>query len=302
MTKIRLLLVVALALLAPAVPAYGAGDARSQARPGLPEADEAREIVSLLWAERERALNTSDLRAVGAYAVASAKSHDDVYLRNVRSGDTPHLVPHPIVKIVPQIPRGSHRPVFFAQVLTTNGQVDTYVWYVVAVERLRSGKWKFGFVSFGNRDAASPPISRLTRSDAYTPRMTADAQARATRQARFFARGNPIERTDEGVVIRSRGAIDVAAEGVYALALSSGEVLSCFTWHTIGTVTYPAGVLEQRAPAWAFGHVLAPGDYRSVRIDNAVAQCTLGTGERKRQPALIMQDLQRTAAIRGVRA
>jgi hypothetical protein len=303
MPKTTAAVVTALALLCLAAPAYGRATApRMTARAALPTASGAKQIVNALWAERERTLTARAIRAVPGYAVASAKSHDVVYLANVLLGDTPQLVPHPIVDVIPQIPDGADQPVFFAQVLTTNGSIDRFVWYLVAVERVQGGSWKIGFVTFGGRDAKTPPLRPLTRSDASTPRVTADARARITRMARSYAKPYPTQRTPNGVVVHSHGAVRIASERVYGLALPSGDALSCFTWHTIATVTYPAGVLQQRSPVYAWGHMLALGDYRKITLDKAVAQCTAGRGDGRHKPFLLLQDALRTQAISGVRA
>jgi hypothetical protein len=256
----------------------------------------------VLWAQREQALNATDPSRIDTFDAASARAHDLVYLANIRSGETPQLVPHPIVKVVPQIPKGSDRPVFFAQILTTNGEIDKFVWYIVAVERGRDDKWRIAFMSFGGRDKDALPLSPLTGSDSYTPRVTADVRARIARQAMSVVHAYPTERPKKGFVIRNRGAVDVAAEGIYGLALASGDVLSCFTWHTISTIRFIPGVLQQRAPKYVWGRRLAVGDYRSITVDEAVAQCTKGAGERTSKPALVLQDLPRKASTTGVRA
>ena len=216
-------------------------------------------------------------------------------------GDTPKVVPHAVMQVVPQIPKGADRPVFFAQVLTTNGEIDSLTWYLVAVEHVQGGKWKLGFVSFAGRGTKVPPLHALTGSDSYTPNVTADARARIARQALSVVRTYRTQRT-RGVVVHLRGEVRVAAEHIYGLALANGDVLSCFTWHTIGKVTYPEGVLQQRSPAYAWGHLLELGDYRSLTIDKAVAQCTAGPGDGKHEPFLVLQDAERTQSISGVRA
>jgi hypothetical protein len=302
---------VALALLVIAAPASArpTGDGASpltstRATEGisLPSPEQATSIASVLWAQREQALNATDASRIDTFDAASAKAHDLVYLANIRSGETPQLVPHPLVKVIPQIPRGSDRPVFFAQILTTNGSIGKFVWYVVAIERGRDDTWRIGFMSFGDRDKDVPPLSSLTRSDSYTPRVTAELRARITRQAMTVVHAYPVQRPRKGVVIRGRGAVDVAAERIYGLVLPSGEVLSCFTWHTIETIRYTPGVLEQRSPTFVWGRRLAVGDYRSITIDEAVAQCTRGTGKGTSKPTLVMQDLPRRASTTGVRA
>jgi hypothetical protein len=303
-------LTVAVAVLFTAVPAYGRANGRdaplsasqSVATVALPTVAGAKDIVSTLWAARERALNSQAIRAIPAFAVASARDHDVVYLANVLVGDTPMIAPHALVQVIPEIPKASDQPVFFAQVLTVNGGTGKSVWYLVAIERAGDGTWKIAFVSFGGRDAKAPPLRELTRSDSSTPSITPDARARIVRQALSVAKPYPVQRTAKGVVVRSHGAVNVATERIYGLALPSGDVLSCFTWHTIGTVTYPAGVLRQQSPTYAWGHVLALGDYRSVTIDKAVAECTAGAGDGKHKPFLVLQDLARTASITGIRA
>lgn len=298
---------VVVALLVLAVPAAAhparAGASRLTAgTTSLPSPEAATGIVSVLWAQREQALNATDPRRIDTFDTASAKAHDLVYLANIRSGETPQLVPHPIVKVIPQIPKSADRPVFFAQILTTNGSIDKFVWYIVAVERGRDDRWRIGFMSFGGRDKAALPLSPLTRSDTYTPRVTADVRARIARQALSVVHAYPTQRPKKGFVIRNRGAVDVAREGIYGLALASGGVLSCFTWHTITTVRFTGGVLQQRAPKYVWGRTLAIGDYRSITADEAVAQCTRSAGEPTSTPAVVLQDLPRRASTTGVRA
>ena len=111
----------------------------------------------------------------------------------------------------------------------------------------------------------------------------------------------PVTRTDEGLVVRSRGAAKRAKEGIYGLVLASGDVLSCYTWHTIGTMTAPGRVLVQEAPKYLWGRQLEPGTYESITVDKAVAQCVVGA-QAEREPRVRLQYTPRTVSITGVRA
>ena len=137
---------------------------------------------------------------------------------------------------------------FFAELHTTNASSGLRVWYVVAVERVRSGAWKLAFVSWGGSGDETAPFLPFTKSSEYTPSLTAAARARIRRQARTVVHADPPNLTAEGVLIRSHGTVGPPAEGVYGIPLPSGQVISCFTWHVIGTYSYPGGVLVQRAP------------------------------------------------------
>lgn len=291
----------AAALLALTATAYAAPPTatRSSAKAVLPAPDAAKTIVRTLWSRRELALKMSDARTLDTFATASAKAHDSIYIRARRSGREGSIGIHPLNEVIPQIPKESTRPVFFAQVRTTNPATHRRVWYVVAVERGRDGRWRFAFVSFGGRDG-SAPLLPFTRSDSYTPRMTEDSFDRIARQAATVVHGAPPKQKD-GIIVQSRGSIGPPGEGVYGLELPSGDVLSCFTWHVIGTYTYPSGVLEQAAPDYLWGPLLEAGSYSSVTIDQAVAQCTVGIAG-KDEPQLLMQDATRMASASGVRA
>ena len=83
------------------------------------------------------------------------------------------------------------------------------------------------------------------------------------------------------------------------LPLPSGDVVTCYTWHTIGTITYPGHALVQTAPKYVWGRLLKPGTYTSITVDKAVAECVAGE-EGKREPYFRMQDAQRTVSITGV--
>ncbi len=140
---------------------------------------------------------------------------------------------------------------------------------------------------------------KVTRSGTYTPAVSAEAEARIVRQAMLVAGPNPVYRTDEGMVVRSRGAVMPAKAGIYGLALPSGDVLSCYTWHTFGTITYPGHVLVQRAPDYIWGRQLRPGTYTSIKVHKAVARCVAGP-EGKRAPYWRMEDAERAVSITGV--
>lgn len=284
-------------------PAYGQPNRpatpRSPAKVALPKPEVAKAIVQALWIRRENALSTRNLRAIGSFATASARAHDEVYLRALKCCAEPEVSAHPLTDVVLQIPKESNRQVFFAQVQTTNAVSNGLVWYIVAVERGRDGYWKFAFVTYAGKDDDTPPMSRVTRSEMYTPAVTADAEARIVRQAMLVARKYPVSRTAEGLVVRSHGAVTRAKEGIYGLTLPSGDVLTCYTWHTIGTITYPGRVLVQTAPKYVWGRLLKPGTYTSITVDKAVAECVAGE-EGKREPYFRMQDAQRTVSITGV--
>jgi hypothetical protein len=276
---------------------------RASTKVDLPAPEKAKEIVSILWAQREQALNAREASTLDTFDSASARMHDIVYLVHVVLGDESQLVPHPVVEVITLVPKESDKPVFFAELRTTNGDARKFAWYMVAVERGRDAKWKLAFVSFAGRDAHEPPLRPVkATSHLATPGVTADTRARIERQAMASVHKNPATRTADGVVVRSRGAVMRAKEGIYGLALSSGEVVTCYTWHTIGTVTYPGHVLVQTVPKYQWGRLLKPGTYASLRMDQAVAQCVVGIGDGKHKPRMLVQDAVRLAGITGVRA
>jgi hypothetical protein len=299
-------LAVVLALLSLTAPAYahesrGDSTTRSVSQAVLPTPAAAQSIVRTLWFRREVALAQSDPSTIDTFATASAKAHDLTYMRLRRCRCEKSIGEHPIDEVVLQIPKASIRPVFFAEVHTTNASSGLRVWYVVAVEHVRSGAWKFAFVSWGGSgEDATAPFLPFTKSSEYTPPVTAEALARIQRQAKAVVHANPTTRTKEGVVIRSRGTMGPQAEGVYGVPLPSGQVISCFTWHVIGTYTYPGGVLVQRAAKLSWGPLIKPGTYASITLDNAMAECTVGTG--KPQPEMLFADAPRVVAASGVRA
>ena len=75
------------------------------------------------------------------------------------------------------------------------------------------------------------------------------------------------------MVVGRRGAVMPAKEGIYGLALPSGDVLFVLHVAYVGTITYPGHVLVQRAPDYIWGRQLKPGTYTSIKVHEAVARC-----------------------------
>jgi hypothetical protein len=274
------LIVVAAALLPPMFGA--AASARPNASMALPTATEARSIVNNLWLERDDALSRQDKTMLAASETATALEQDDEYIEAVLCRCTPPKSPYYVDRILPQIPSASVQPVFFAQLHTTQASTHAPMWFVVAVERNGSGSWKLASVTFAG--AKSPaPLQALTGSDTYTRPVTGDTRARMLRVAHasvtdVMSRSLRVTHTDYGATVSNRITLNPTKDGIYGLALPSGEVLSCFTLHSIDTYTVSSGYLSQGRDQGEWGHKLAPGKYSKITYDTAEPACASGTG------------------------
>jgi hypothetical protein len=264
----------------------------------------ARSIVTRLWSQRETALASLDTGEINRLESAYAKQQDDAYIAAVRCGCEPQKDPHPLDAVVPQIPKAPPaQPFFFAQVHAINSETGEQAWYVVAVERGGTG-WKLAHVNFGGYKTA-PPFRAFTHSDGYTPRVTAASRARMTRLAeasiRFANIKNPLtHRTDYGATVRSRYALEPGRDGVYGLALPSGQVLSCFAMHRVDTYSLQSGLLQGRARN-QWGRLLRPGIYKSITIDNAAPMCVVGRGVGGKVGSLQFKYDKRVVGTTGIR-
>ena len=112
----------------------------------------ARSIVTNLWSRREVALATLSAARLAPIERASARRTDTAYVANVLCKCEPQKDRHPASAVVAQVPKRTVKPVFFAQVRTTNGKQE-HPWYLVAVERDR-GAWKLALIAFGGYGTA----------------------------------------------------------------------------------------------------------------------------------------------------
>jgi hypothetical protein len=282
----------------------GGASAQSTTRIALPTPAAAQTIVSRLWSERESAFAQLYPPMIGSVESASAQQQDEHYIRSVLCGCEPRKDPHPADRVVAQIPKTSVQPVFFAQVHTTNARTHTSEWYVVAVERDNRGAWKLAFINFGDYKAA-PPLHWLTRSNGYTAPVTAESHARMTHLAdvsvHYAMTHNPLtERTNYGATIHTRFRVTPDKDGNYGLALPSGEVLSCFTLHSIDTYSLRSG-LQQGPTRSQWGHLLAPGVYTSITTDAATPMCVAGKGVGNKVGVLRLNYERRILVTTGVR-
>jgi hypothetical protein len=265
--------------------------------------DSARSIVTSLWTRRENALASLDTRAINRFESGYARQQDNAYINAVRCRCEPPKDAHGLDLVVPQIPKAaSVQPAFFAQVHATNADTGEQAWYVVAVERAGTG-WKFAHVNFGGYKAA-PPLRAFTHSDGYTPRVTTASRARMTRLAeasiQFANTHNPLtHRTEYGATVRSRYAIKPGKDGIYGLALPSGEVLSCFAMHRSDTYSLQSGLLQGRTRN-QWGRLLRPGIYESITIDNAAPMCVVGQGTRGKVGTLEFKYDKRVVGTTGI--
>lgn len=279
---------VALALLLLMLGAAGCGQSNQPSSAGPSSSDAAvmqtpaaaRSIVSNLWSQRESALEKLDATEIDRLESAYARRQDDAYISSVLCRCEPAKGGHPSDRVVPQIPKSS-QSVFFAQVHTTNPDTGERPWYLVAVERDGSGSWKLAHITFGGYKAA-PPLRGLTNSDGYTRRVSAVSRARMIRLAentiRFANTHNDLTQgTDYGATIHARYALQPERDGAYGLALTSGKVLICFAMHRIDTYSLQSGLLQGQARR-QWGHLLAPGIYKSITVDNAEPMCVVGRG------------------------
>ena len=253
----------------------------SGARIVLPTPGLAHVIVNTLWSERETALASLDTTKLEPFEVASAKQQDVAYINSVRCNCEARKDLHPADAVIAQIPKTSVQRVFFAQVHTTNARTHAPVWYVVAVVGNDAGAWKLAYINLSG-DKAAPPLGQLTGSSGYTPPVTAQSYERMTRLAEnsvkhAMAHGKLTGSTEFGAIIHTRYTLEAGKDGIYGLALPSGDVLSCFTLHGIDTYSFPSG-LQQGPTQSQWGHLLPPGIYKSITADSAAPVCAAGNG------------------------
>ena len=264
----------------------------------------ARSIVRSLWSQRESALASLDAAELDRFESAFAKQQDTAYINSVRCRCEPPKDPHPPDRVIPQIPKASVQPVFFAQVHATNARTGKRAWYVVAVARDGTGVWKLVHINFGGYHAA-PPLRSLTNSDGYTPEVSAAARARMRHlveaSMRYTTTHNELtHHTDYGATVHSRYELDPERDGIYGLALPSGKVLTCIGFHRIDTYSLRSG-LQQGPARTQWGHLLPPGIYTSISVDNASPVCVVGRGVGETTGVLRLKYDERVIATTGVR-
>lgn len=293
------------ALLALAVlTAAGTASARAQGSTSLPSLTDAHMIVTSLWNNRETALAAQDHSALAATETSSALAQDASYLRSVACGCEPVRQPTNLDRALPQIPKSAARPVFFAQVHVTAGLRQTPEWYVVAVASV-GGRWKLAFVDRGGT-APAPPLQALTKSSGLTAAQTASVQSQLVRVARTsvrqaLARTHRVQQMSWGGIDRNIFTLEPQKDGIYGLALPGGQVLSCFTVHSIDTYSMPGGTLQQ-GPQAQWGHQLAVGTYRSITSDTAMPLCATGSGAANGASVVRFQNDERTMSTTGSKA
>ena len=275
----RWALIAACAAMPLAATAHASAHPTKQAT--LPSVEAARTIVSGLWTQREWALTRLDAASISPLEIGSARQQDVAYINGVRCRCEPMKGDHPVTEVVPQVPQTSLQPVFFAQVRTTAVQTGTHPWYVVAVER-EGGKWKFAFIVLGGNQSA-PPLQKYTHSSGATPGMTSAVNTRIAQLVQntlqYVTTHNELQfGTDYGASVQRSPELHASIDGVFGLALPSGDVLACYTLHTVDTYTMPGSVLQQGPTQSQWGHQLAPGNYASVTFDSAAPTCVSGTG------------------------
>ena len=286
---------------APSPPATGSS---APIEAALPTVKDAKSIVRGLWSQRETDLATFTSEALSGYEMQSALSQDVAYMNAVQCGCEAQRDVHPAIQVIPQIPRASSVPVFFAQVRTTNTTNGRHPWYVLAVKRTPTGYWKIAFLTFGGYKQA-PPLQKLTKSSSYTPPVSAAAYGRMLHLAGasvVYAKQHNklVSHTNYGATVRRRPAVRPAADGVFGLTLPSGKVLSCFTMHTFDRYSEKGG-LAQNTLRQQWGDLLAAGSYASVTTDTAYTQCVFGMGVGKRPGTLWLQYDPQLVATTGVR-
>jgi hypothetical protein len=268
----------------------------------LPSAARATSIVFDLWSLRESALSALDRAALARVESASAKRQDQAYIASARCRCEPKRNAHYADRVLPLVPKESAQMSFFAQVHTTNNDTRERIWYLVAVERVDRA-WKIATVALGNPRAELPSQS-LTKTAGRTIPVNASAHRQITQLAatsiRFAMTHNQLTHvTDYGATVRIRFAL-APADGVYGLALHSGEVLSCFTLHSVYTYSHPAG-LRQDAARLSWGHQLEPGIYAKITTDAATPMCTMGKGTDGLVGVLRFEGDRRLLTVKGVR-
>ena len=291
----------------PLLLAFGSGaSARPIQASSMPSVDAARTIVSGLWAQRETALSRLDAASIPPLEMASARQQDVAYINGVRCRCEQMKGDHPMTEVIPQVPRASVQPVFFAQVHTTNVESGTHPWYLVAVERDAGGTWKLAFIDLGG-EQSSPPLAALARSAGTALSVTNQTRARMaqlTRNAVHHAmtHNKLVFATSYGATIHRHAELRPDADGVFGFPLPSGDVLTCFTLHTIDVFSMPNGYLQQGPTQSEWGHNLAPGDYRSITYDTASPRCVVGKGADTAPGVLRFSYEDRIVGTKGVPA
>jgi hypothetical protein len=283
--------ILPLALLTAAVSLLLSGGASAQVRPteaspartaadaALPSPAAAQAITRRLWSRREAALEALSTARLAPIETASAKLLDTSYVGSVLCKCELRKDRHPVNTIAVQVPTASVKPIFFAEVRTTNA-TNRHPWYLLAIERTH-GAWKIGLVAWAGY-TLTPPLLTITRSNAATPAVTAASYARIANLARASiaygkAHAKLVGHTSYGATIHIRPELHPAADGVYGLAVPGGKVFSCFTIHSVETYSLPGG-LSQGAAKKQWGPLLPAGGYKTITVDNAVPTCTLGKG------------------------
>jgi hypothetical protein len=269
---------------------------------GMPPPAAAASVVRSLWNSREDVLDARDAAGLDAIETGAAKEMDQAYLTFVNCDCEPPKDPHRLVDVVPVVPKRSADGSFMAQVLTKNPRGEN-VWYVVGVRRVED-TWKIGFLSFGWYKA-DPPLQPIVRNGGYTLPVTESTERRirevASSTVPYATTHNSLtSMTDYGAVVQTNPEVHLAKDGVYGLALQSGEVLSCFVFHTVERYEIPGGYLQQSAGRDQWGPFLAPGRYRSVTIDNGVAECETGSGREGAAGRAYLRYDRRVLAVTGV--
>ena len=233
-----------------------------------------------LWNAREGALAARDAGVLDAIEVGGAKQADAAYLTFVECNCEPPKDAHRVIAVVPVVPQQSSDPSFIAQVRTANEHGDK-VWYVIGVRRV-AGTWKIGFLSVGWYKA-TPPLHSIVTEGGYTLPVDQSVEQRvrevASSTVPYAKSHNSLTSTTSyGAVVRTTPQVRLADDGVYGLRLKDGDVLACYTFHTVDRYQIPGGYLRQSDGRDQFGPFLAPGTYRSITIDNGNAECEVGSG------------------------
>jgi hypothetical protein len=266
----------------------------------LPSAAQARSIVFELWSLRESALASLDKAAIARVESAAAKKQDQAYVASVRCHCEPQRQADYADQVLPLVPKTSVQPSFFAEVHTKNSHTGERISYLVAVDRV-DRTWKIATIALGNPRAALPSEA-LTKTAGRTVAINASAHRRIAQLAGAsihyaMTRNQLTHVTDYGATVRIRFAL-APADGIYGLALHSGQVLSCFTLHSVYTYSHPAG-LRQDAARSSWGHQLDPGIYATITTDEATPMCTVGKGSDGVVGVLRFQGERRLLTVKG---
>ncbi len=265
---------------------------------------EAHDAASALWGQRETALASLDVTKLAVIETKSALQMDSAYVDAVQCGCKPQIDGHPAKKVIVQIPKKSVQPVFFAEIDTTNTGTNRHPWYVLAIARDKATwSWRIAYVTFGGYGAA-PPLRKLTKSAGLTPAVTDQSVARmghlADLSVHYAMTHNKLTgHTSYGATIRRKAEVKPAKDGLYGLQLPSGNVLSCYTMHSLVTYSDKSG-LRQSASREQWGDLLAQGTYKSITTDNAQTECVVGKGVGKNTGKLWLQYTPQLLSTTGV--